>query len=88
MKLPSNYCIKPWNSVLQKSEAETVARNIMAILNRTGNTWRELSFVEYEKERLKDGNYSSIEQQYFNEVIGYCKSPGTAILFSDSWKEV
>ena len=74
-------------SVLQKSEAETVARNIMVILARTGDEWRTLTWEEYETERKKDANtgFSHIEKGYFNQVIPYCKSADTAVLFSPVW---
>lgn len=82
---PSNYTGYPWNSVLEKSEAETVARNIMTILKRTGDTWRELTWEEYKTERLKDGRFSEMEQGYYEQVIPYCKSADTANLFCKNW---
>ena len=62
----------------------------MKILNRTGNTWRELTWEEYKKERLKDfySGFSAREQFYFDNVIGFCKSPDTAVLFSNVWKKI
>lgn len=77
--------IHPWNSVKQKSEYETVARNIVIILAKTGDEWRELTYEEYEKYRLTDGNYSLGEKKYFNEVVGFCSAPSNARLFSESW---
>lgn len=83
---PSFFSSKyPWSCVFNQSEYETVAKNIMTILKRTGDKFRELSYDEYEKERLKDGNYSSGEKKYFDEVIKYCKSADTAKCFSKSW---
>ncbi len=84
-KLPSDFTNYPWSSVLQNSESETIAVNIMKILKRTGNTWRELTFEEYKKEREKDGHFTSKEELYFNDVIPYCKSTDTAALFSKEW---
>ncbi len=84
---PSEFTYKPWNSVLQKSEAETVAANIMVILKRTGDVFRDLTYDEYKAERLKDGDYSDKEQQYFEKVIPFCKSADTAVLFSKAWAE-
>lgn len=81
---PSNYCKYPWSSILQKSEAETIALNIMLILKRTGNIFRELSWEEYKSERLKDGNFSPSEEPYFNQVIQYCTLE-KAKTFSKSW---
>jgi len=31
--------------------------NILVILKRTGDQWRDLSLEEYAKERAKDGGY-------------------------------
>lgn len=85
MKKPSNFTKYPWNSALKTAESEIVAQNIMKILERTGNTWRELSWIEYKKERLKDGNFSDREKEYFKQVINYCINPDTAVLFSKEW---
>ena len=84
---PSNFMQQPVGSNAQKSEAETVARNIMVILWRTGDQFRKLSWDEYKAERQKDGNFSEKEHAYFDQVIGYCKSADTAALFSPVWKE-
>ncbi len=86
---PSDFSsIDPMGSVLQKSEHETIAQNIMVILKRTGDKFRELSWDQYATERKKDGNFSDGEKKYFEEVIGYCKSPDTAKLFSPAWADV
>ena len=82
---PSNFTKYPWNSITQKSECETIAKNIMLILKRTGDKFRPLTFDEYKSERLKDGNFTESEKQYFDKVIDYCKSPDTAKLFSKEW---
>ena len=72
-------------SVLQNSESETIARNIMKILERTGDSFRPLSYGEYKEERLKDKNFNEGEQYYFEKVIAYCENPSTAQLFCDDW---
>jgi hypothetical protein len=82
---PSNYAKHPCGSILGNAESEVVASNIMKILSRTGNEWREINFDEYKKERLTDGNYTEIEKAYFNRVINYCKSPETANTFCSDW---
>jgi len=87
MSKPSNFTAQPWSSVAQSSEAETIARNIMVILKRTGDTFRNLSWEEYSQERKKDGKFSEREKKYFNQVIDYCVSAETARLFSRTWKE-
>ena len=85
---PSNFTTYPWSSVLQNSESETIALNVMKILARTGNEFRELSYEEYKSERLKDSNFTDKEQSYFEKIILYCKTADTAILFSKSWVSV
>lgn len=82
---PSNFTKHPWSSVLGNSESENIACNIMVILKRTGNEFRPLEWEEYKAERLKDGHFSEIEKKYFDDVIPYCKSADTAVLFSKSW---
>jgi hypothetical protein len=83
---PSFFSSKyPWCSVFNRAEYEIVAKNIMTILKRTGDEFRELTYEEYEKERLKDGKYSKGEQQYFERVIDFCKSADKAKKFSEKW---
>ncbi len=88
---------KPMGSVLQKSEAETVALNIMTILKRTGDKWRKLSWDEYVKERVLDGasqtdlnspvDYKTgSEKMFFEQVVPYTVDADSAAAFSDSWK--
>lgn len=83
---PSDFAkIDPMNSVFRKSEYETIARNIMVILSRTGNKFRHLSWKEYKTERLKDGNFTEMEKFYFDEVIRWCFSSHNAKKFSYYW---
>lgn len=84
---PSDFALQfPWDSVFQKSEHETIAENIMKILARTGNEFRELSFEEYRKERLIDGYFTEGEKLFFDEVQPYCLSATKAATFSRSWQ--
>lgn len=60
----------------------------MVILKRAGNKFIPLTFPEYEEERIRDGASPSevkYEEEYFDKVINYCKSPDTAKLFSKEW---
>lgn len=83
---PSRFAsIHPFDSVFGSFEHEIVAKNIMVILSRSGDVFRSLSCEEYERERLKDGNFSLREELFFKDVIGYCKSPDTAVLFCKVW---
>lgn len=84
---PSDFTSQPYSSVIGKSEAETIARNIMVILKRTGNEFRNLSWEEYSTERKKDGAFTDSEKRYFDQVIDYCQSSETAQLFSLTWKK-
>lgn len=84
---PSDFKNFPSSSRLQKVEAEIVATNILVILGRTGDEWRELSEQEYETERKKDGNWSPAELDYFRKVRDFTVSPEAARLFSPYWKD-
>lgn len=82
---PSNFCTHPYDSVLKNNESETVARNIMVILKRTGNKFRTLSWDEYKAEREKDGQFTWSEREYFDRVSGFCTSAESAIAFCENW---
>lgn len=82
---PGNFTKHPYNSITHKSECETVARNIMVILSRTGNTFRVLDWNEYKAERLKDGNFTESEKTYFDRVVDYCATVESAMKFSPGW---
>ena len=84
---PSDFTNFPYSSVTRNNESETIARNIMVILERTGNKFRPLPWDEYKSERLKDGNFTDGEHEYFDAVIDYCKSADTAKLFSPVWNQ-
>jgi hypothetical protein len=90
MKRPSDISREhPWNSVFENWEHEQIASNIMKILKRTGDTFRELSFGEYKDERVKDGADAGAvdrEQGYFERVLKYTVSAEMAARFSPSWK--
>jgi hypothetical protein len=73
--------------VTQNTEHEIVARNIMAILKRTGDIWRPLSRDEYEAERLKDGGFTGTELTLFDNVRRYCENAIDAQLFSPMWRK-
>lgn len=77
--------IIPMSCIFRKAEHEIIAQNIMTILSRTGNEFRDLSWEEYKQERLKDGNFSEREKIFFDEVIEYCSSSDKAETFSKNW---
>ena len=86
---PSNFTSVPMGSVLQEYDHELMACNIMIILERTGNVFRDLSWDEYKKERLKDGRFDENSEKYcFDRVIDYCKSPDTAKLLGGTWSKL
>ena len=84
-KKPSDFRTYPWNSVLQNSESEIIAQNIMIILWRTGNVFRSMDWEEYKNERLKDSNFSEKEKSVFVKVMPYCTTSEKAKSFSKEW---
>ncbi len=85
---PSDFIEFPYGSVKQKCELEQVTVNIMVILKRTGDEWRDLPWEEYKAERLKDGNFTGREKNYFEQVKKYAKSALTAALFCPGWAKI
>lgn len=66
---PIQFTGYPWGSIFQNHESEVIARNIMIILARTGNTFRELTYNEYKQERFIDeGMYPENEKPCFEKV--------------------
>jgi hypothetical protein len=82
---PDNFLDRPYDSVLHKSEAETVARNIMVILSNSGGVFRLLTWDEYKAARILDGNFTESEKEYFDQVVGFCVSEHRAKAFCPSW---
>lgn len=78
----------PNNSIFKKSEYETICFNIINILANTGDIFREISWEEYKKRRLKDGNFTNIEKYYFDKVIKYTVSEDMLMKFSNKWKNI
>ena len=83
---PSNFLAHPYDSVFHKMETEIVARNIMAILTRTGDSFRTMEWQEYEAERMKDGNLTHGEASQFEKVRDYCIDENVARLFLPAWR--
>ena len=84
---PETFTFQPWGSIFAKSESETIIKNIMVILWRTGNEWRDLPWDEYKSERMKDGNFTEREKQYFDQVKPYTLSEELARMVSLDWKK-
>lgn len=82
---PSNFTDFPMDSETQNTETEILARNIMKILKRTGDTWRQLSLDEYIAERKKDGGFSRMEEHYFEKALPYTINEKNAKSFSKNW---
>jgi hypothetical protein len=83
---PQDICtIHPFDSVLQSNECETVARNILVILARTGNVFRLLTWDEYKAQRLIDGHFTEREKLFFHKVVLHCATVENARLFSRYW---
>lgn len=90
---PSNFKTWPWSCVFQNAEREQVALNIITILARTGNEWREMLWPEYLAERIKDGGGNTshnqhTEQDCFYDVAPYTVSAKAAATFSPTWANV
>ena len=74
---PSQFRGHPYSSKVGKTEAEVIARNIIVIQKRTGDTFRELTWEEYQKERLGDAEHDSnrfvewAEKPWFERVMPY-----------------
>ncbi len=87
---PSQFSsIFPFASVVQNTEQEIVAKNIMVILKRTGDKFRSLSWKEYKSERLKDGNFSEMkEHEFFNKIQFYTRNERSARCFCTVWDEI
>lgn len=85
---PSDFITWPWSSVKQNSECEQIAKNIMVVLKRTGDTFRPLTWEEYKSDiETRERTVPDSEKAYFDNVIDFCKSADTAQLFSESWKK-
>ena len=88
---PKDFSTMPMNSISKNWESERVATNIMVVLGRTGNTWRELTWDEYLAERIKDGGSNTnsdkhgSEKDIFEKVAPYCTSPSMAKKFCRTW---
>lgn len=87
---PSLFTDKPWGSTLQNHESEVIAMNVMVILKRTGDTFRELTWDEYKTERLKDAAvFSEKEKPFFERVKHLAIGDKTAIIkFSPVWNDI
>lgn len=83
---PSDFTKHPFDSIFSKNEHEVIARNIMVILSKTGNIFRQLSWDEYVDYRLKDGSFTGKEKYYFDKVLPYTTSEQMAKDFSPAWK--
>jgi hypothetical protein len=83
---PSNFAFRCWNSIFEHMEYEVIAANIMTILKRTGDNWRQLSWEEYKEERLKDNNFTEGEKKYFDKVISYTVNADKARMFGNDWR--
>jgi len=69
---PSEYLSKfPSGSILYDYSSEQVIYNCLVILAKTGNTFRPLTFEEYQKVRKEDGCFSINERPHFDRVQKY-----------------
>lgn len=85
---PSDFTKFPIASIFGAAEYEGVAQNIMIILTRTGDEWRQLLWKEYKKERKKDEATEHDlyrEESYFEDVSTYCANAKKALEFCPHW---
>jgi hypothetical protein len=76
----------PWDSVMRKSELESLAQRIMYF---TDSWEKPLQWKEYEKTLSKDDiNYKSEIKRDFDRLQPYLKSLDTLALFSEKWREL
>lgn len=88
LKPSDYYLVYPTSSRFKDGQCEIVAENIMIILQRTGDAFRELTWDEYAAERIKDTDFTQEEKIYFNKVKRYCASAEKASTFSSEWKNI
>ncbi|MFS1427789.1 hypothetical protein LMH73_011690 [Vibrio splendidus] len=87
-KKPSDYRGYPFASVTKTSECETVARNIMTMMQRNGDEFQLITPEIYRAERLKNGATDKAvdrELPFYNRVIDYMVSPESVEKFCPSW---
>lgn len=83
---PSTFSkIFPTACIYGQAEYEMIAKNVMAILKRKGDTFRLLSWEEYKLERKIDGSFTEREKEYFDKVVGSCEAEEKARRFSGEW---
>ncbi len=92
--------VRPWSSPLPfgRMEYEVVAQNIMKILAENGDTFRELTWEEYEEVRLRHENslgdhgkpgFVGFEKPYFEKVKFLALGDRDKLrYFSPDWEEV
>lgn len=90
MKKPSDFNKYPFDCsgvAHNKCEYETAALNIMVVLSRTGNTFRDLTLEEYCETILEVDNrkVGFDEAQYFNDTIWRINTFEKAQEFSKNW---
>jgi hypothetical protein len=84
---PSDFVMRPWDSVPQNTETEIVARNIMVISMRLGDEWGNVTRDQYIAERTKDGNYSEREGDILDGLYPQLNDVIGAIAFSPTWRD-
>ncbi len=83
---PSQFLKHPFDSVEKSLERELTALNIMKILARTGDVFRELTIEEFIAERNKDKHkFNEDERHFFLCMRWWCVSAEEASKFSKAW---
>jgi hypothetical protein len=85
--VPKDICkIHPFDSILQKTELEIIARNIIIIIqSRIANKFQLIDCDIYSYHRMKDGNFSKTEKKYFDIVSPLLTNEKDVRKFSKEW---
>ena len=86
---PSDFDFDVYGSVFSKRESENLARSIFLCLAAKGDTWRRLSFEEYNEYMLSKGYQKEFlaTKEHFEQVVPYTVSPRNAAEFSAYYRK-
>jgi hypothetical protein len=86
---PSDFTNYPWSSIKQSSEWESIAQNIMEVMEERGDDFAlGLTLEQYVEHRRQKGHQTNISAENFEDIMQYCQSAERAKLFSKEWKDV
>lgn len=77
--------IFPFASIMQKSECETIAKNIIVIQSRIDNKFQLIDWDTYYVHRRKDGEFSDGEKKFYEMVAHLLTTEELVRKFSKYW---